>query len=115
MLIFITLAGYNSNLKTELINYYTDPIRGELLVCFNIKAGFHSIYLYNMFYNVSTIGVFIGNLIFPTATEGFETKQNSHSSHSSSCYTVFTLERDMSSLLVVDNDVYFFQFNFHSS
>ena len=52
---------------------------------------------------------------FHITVEGFETKQNSHSSASSSCYTEFTFEREMSSFPVVDNEVDFIPFNIHSN
>lgn len=48
---------------------------------------------------------------FPITLEGFETKQNSHSSTS----TEFTFEREMSSFPVPDNEVDFIQFNIHSN
>lgn len=52
---------------------------------------------------------------FPAAVGGFEGKQNSYSSTFSSCYTMFTFEREMSSFPVVDNEVDFIQFNIHSN
>lgn len=48
---------------------------------------------------------------FPITLEGFETKQDSHSSTS----IEFTFEREMSSFPVLDNEVDFIQFNIHSN
>lgn len=54
--------------------------------------------------------------VFPQHGEGFETKQNSHSSTRSSSSTEFTFEREMSSFFPVPgNAVDFFQFNIHSN